>query len=136
MLPLVYRRAWLAGAGLLGLAIIVGSLLPGPVVAVVSTWDKLEHALAYGALTLWLAGILERGRYPWAAAAAFALGGAVELAQGTLTATRVAEPQDLLANGLGIGLALALAYGGLGGWAGRVEAWLGTTPPGGDRGRG
>lgn len=131
MLPLAWRRAWLAGAGLIALAIVLGSLLPGPVVSVVSVWDKLQHALAYGVLALWLAGLYARRRAPLAAAASFVLGALVELLQGALTATRTADPADLLANSAGIAAALALAWTGLGGWAAWVERRLGAPPAGG-----
>jgi VanZ family protein len=129
MLPLVYRRFWLAGAWLVALAIVVGSLLPGPLIAVVSTWDKLQHAIAYGLLTFWLLGLLERSRYLWAAAITLALGVAVEVAQGLLTATRIGDPLDIVANATGVGLALLIAWLGLGGWAEQVERWLGVAPP-------
>jgi len=125
VLPLVYRRLWLAGALLIAGGIVIGSLLPGPVVATVGIDDKFEHAGAYFALTLWLAGLVVRRRYAWAALAAFALGAAMEAAQGLLTVTREAEGLDLVANCAGIALALALAYLGLGGWAGRLERLLG-----------
>jgi VanZ family protein len=125
VLPLVHRRLWLAGSLLIAAGIIVGSLLPGPVVATVGIDDKFEHAGAYFALTLWLAGLMARRRYAWAALAAFALGAALEAAQGLLTVTREPEGLDLVANGAGIVFALALAYLGLGGWAGRVERMLG-----------
>jgi VanZ family protein len=125
VLPLVHSRLWLAGGLLIAGGIVIGSLLPGPVVATVGIDDKFEHAGAYFALTLWLAGMVVPRRYAWAALAAFALGAAMEAAQGLLTVTREAEGLDLVANGAGIALALALAYLGLGGWAGRVERLLG-----------
>jgi VanZ family protein len=125
VLPLVHRRLWLAITLLIAAGIIIGSLLPGPVVATVGIDDKFEHAGAYFALTLWLAGLMARRRYAWAALAAFALGAALEAAQGLLTVTREPEGLDLVANGAGIVFALALAYLGLGGWAGRVERMLG-----------
>ena len=125
MLPLVYRRLWLAGALLVVAGIIIGSLLPGPVVAEVASYDKFEHAGAYFALTLWLAGLVVPRRYAWVALAAFALGAALEAVQGLLTVTREPDGLDLVANGAGIALALALAYLGLGGWAARVERMLG-----------
>jgi VanZ family protein len=128
VLPLAHRRWWLTGAWLIAAAIVGGSLLPGPLVATVSAWDKLEHATAYGALTLWTAGMLERRRYGLAAILAFALGASLELVQGAMTSTRQADPLDLVANLTGIALALALAHLGLGGWAGRIELWLGAAP--------
>jgi VanZ family protein len=125
VLPLAHPRLWLAGALLIAGGIIVASLLPGPIVATVGGHDKLEHAGAYWLLTLWVAGLVERRGYPWAAMAAFALGATLEVAQGFLTATREADPLDLVANGAGIAFALALAYLGAGGWAGRLERRLG-----------
>lgn len=130
MLPLAWRGAWIGGAVALLLAIVVGSLLPGPVVAVVGTWDKLEHAVAYGVLTLWLAGLFPPARCLRAGLASFAAGVVVELLQAILTVSRVAEAADLLANGAGILVALALAAAGLGGWAQRVERRFGAVPPG------
>lgn len=129
MLRLARPDLWIAGAAVLVALIVVASLLPGPVVASVSAYDKLEHAAAYAALTLWLAGMLECRRYAWAGLAAFLLGLALELFQGWFTATRQADPLDLVANGTGIFLALAMAWMGLGGWAGRAERWLGLGAP-------
>jgi len=69
-----------------------------------------------------------RRRYVVAAIAAFLLGLSLEVVQGALTATRQSDPLDLVANGTGIFVALALAWLGLGGWAGRVERWFGLAP--------
>lgn len=113
---------------LIGAMIVLGSLLPGSVIAAIDVWDKLEHASAYGLLTLWMTGMLERRRYAWAALVAFLLGLSLEGLQGALTATRQSDPLDLVANLSGIGVAWALAMLGLGGWAGRVERWLGLAP--------
>ncbi len=130
MLPLVWRGAWLAGAVVLALAIVTGSLLPGSVVAVVSVWDKLQHALAYGTLALWLCGLLPRERCLRAGLFAFALGALVELLQALLTEDRQADPADLLANATGIAVALSLAWAGLAGWAQVLERRLGLAPSG------
>ena len=131
MLNLAYRRAWIAGGVLLGATIVVGSLLPGQVIAPLSIWDKFLHSAAYGALTLWFAGLLERPRYWLAGLLCFLLGMLVELAQATFTSTRLGESADLVANGAGAVLGLTLAYAGLGGWARHVERWLGVAPAGG-----
>ncbi len=129
MLPLARPGLWIAGALLLALAIVVGSLLPGPVVPSVSSWDKLDHTGAYLVLALWLAGMVDRRRYLWAAGGAFLLGVAVEIAQALLTDTRHGDVLDLVANATGVVLALAVAYLGLGGWAQRAERWLGLARP-------
>ena len=125
MLPLARRGLWIAGALLIAAVIVVGSLLPGPVVQSTASWDKLEHTGAYLVLALWIAGMLERPRYVWAAAAAFLLGALLEVAQALLTETREGDLLDLLANGTGAALALIAAHLGLGGWALRAERWLG-----------
>ena len=121
MLPLVHRRGWIAGAGIIVLAIVVGSLLPGPVVQHVGVFDKFEHAAAYFLLTAWVAGLYERRWHPAVAVAAFLLGGSMEAAQWAFTATRAPEALDLLANGAGIVGALGASFLGLGGWATWVE---------------
>lgn len=125
MLPLARPGLWITGAILIGAAIVLGSLLPGPVIATVSVWDKLEHASAYGLLTLWLTGMLDRRHYLRAALVAFLLGLSLEGLQGVLTATRQSDALDVVANLSGIAVAWTLALLGLGGWAGRVERWLG-----------
>lgn len=128
MLPLARPGLWISGAVAIGAAIALGSLLPGPVVETVSGYDKFEHAGAYFLLTLWLAGMVERKGYLLAAAVPLLLGAGLEVAQGLLTETRQADPLDLVANAAGITLALVVAYLGLGGWASRVERWLGAVP--------
>jgi VanZ family protein len=127
MLPLARPGLWVTGALLLALAIVAGSLLPGPVVQSVSSWDKLQHTGAYLVLVLWWTGMVNRSRYVWAAAGAFLLGAGVEVAQALLTETREGDVLDLVANATGALLALAMAYLGLGGWAQRAERWLGVT---------
>lgn len=124
MLDLRYREAWLAGAFWLAVLIAVGSLLPGPVVATVHLWDKLEHGSAYAALTLWLAGLEPRSRAWRPALMSVACGALLELAQGTLTATRLFDPADLVANASGAAVGLLIAWFGAAGWSARVEAWL------------
>lgn len=128
MLPLARPALWITGAVLLASAIVVGSLLPGPVVESVAGWDKLQHTAAYLVLALWISGMVDRRHYLWAAAAAFLLGAGVEVAQAVLTDTRQGDALDLLANGSGAVLALGAAHLGLGGWASRVERWLGLAP--------
>ena len=128
MLPLARPGLWIAGALLLAAAIVVGSLLPGPVVENAASWDKLQHTVAYLVLSLWLIGMVGRKGYVRAAAAAFLLGVAVEAAQALLTETRQGDLLDLAANGTGSLLALAAAHLGLGGWAQRAERWLGFSP--------
>lgn len=90
------------------LVVIIGSMV-GPfqnVEAASNVWDKAAHFVAFG-LILWSIGVLFR-RLPrtLAALSALALGGAVEIVQGMVG--RDASWADLLADGLGIMLALLL----------------------------
>jgi len=128
MLPLAWRGVWIAGAAIIAGTIATLSLIPGPVIESFSAWDKLEHALAYLVLTLWLTGMVARHRYALAGAAAALLGLAIEAAQSALTTTRQGDPLDLVANLVGIAVALAVSYLALGGWAARVELLLGVPP--------
>lgn len=125
MLPLAKPGLWLAGAAAIILGIVLGSLMPGPLAAPVGGFDKLGHVGAYLLLTLWLAGIIERRHYFWAALAVLLIGMGLELVQAAFTASRQAEWADVAANGIGIGTALVLALTGAGGWACHAEAWLG-----------
>ncbi len=129
VLPLRFPRLWLAGAVLIVGAIVYGSLTSAQFVAAISRFDKYQHAFAYLVLTLWLTGMLERRRYWVAAVIALVLGAAMEVAQGTLTRVRAADPLDMLANAAGVALAILLAYWALGGWAQAVERWMGAGPP-------
>jgi len=85
------------------------SLTPSPPVIKDSFfgWDKAQHAGAYGGFTLlagWACGAfpLDRKRcWQLAVVLAVVFGGVMEIAQGTLTATRAAEWGDLLADLVG-----------------------------------
>ncbi len=90
------------------LVVIVGAMV-GPfqnVEAATNIWDKAAHFVAFGVI-LWSIGVLFR-RLPrtLAALSALALGAAVEVIQGLVG--RDASWGDLLADGLGILLALLL----------------------------
>lgn len=67
--------------------------------------DKLEHILAFAALTLWITATLGP-RHVWKAAAiALAAAVSLELAQGLLSETRSASLADAVASTLGTGMA-------------------------------
>jgi len=68
-----------------------------------------------------------RGRDPLIAGAALGFGILIEGLQ-ALTPTRSAEFGDVLAEVVGIAVAIGLARAGLGGWALRVERLLGLAP--------
>ncbi len=109
--PLRRPRLWASLWWLAVLGLVVVCLIPPPPLALPAGSDKVEHFLAY----LILAGSavqLYRGGRPllWVGLGLVLLGIGIELAQGALTATRVADPLDALANSIGVlaGLATAL----------------------------
>jgi hypothetical protein len=94
VLPLRYPHVWLAIGWLLVIGVIVGSLLPGPVIQEITPPlnDKLEHFTAYFALMVWFAGLYPRAKH-----------------------------LDIAADAVGIAVALALAFWLLEGWCQRLE---------------
>lgn len=125
MLALRWRWWWLAGGLSLAAIVVVGSLLPGPMVDFVSMWDKARHAIAYAALTCWFCGLWPVVRYRWIALAVFLLGCAVEALQAAATATRSGDLLDIVANSTGVIAGWVLSRWVTGTWALRVEGWLG-----------
>lgn len=125
MLPLAFAPAWRVASMLLVAGMLFASLAPlGAAFEVPRHVDKLEHLLAYAALTVWFAGLLERARYGSIALGLAGLGATIEILQGLMGAGRRADGWDLAANLIGIGLGLALAVRWTGGWARKAEAWL------------
>ena len=68
--------------------------------------DKLEHIMAFAALTLWLAAMMGPKRIIFCALIAFLGAFALELAQGLLSQTRTGSLFDLVASAVGILLAV------------------------------
>jgi hypothetical protein len=114
---------WSALGWLLVVGVIVGSLIPGPVLAVVDISDKVMHAGAYLLLMIWFAGLYRRSLYPLIALVLLALGVSLDLLQ-NLTATRMFDWLDIAMNGAGIAAGLMLALLLLGGWCEWVERRL------------
>lgn len=104
-----FRRPWL-WLGLWAFAVllvVVFSLTPPPPVQLPRHGDKFEHLLAYALLAAAAVQVFAPGRYLLSVAAGLVLmGGLLELAQGALTSTRMADPADALANALGVGLGM------------------------------
>lgn len=102
---------WWAGAlglvaGIIALSVLPMEDLPGPDLP----WqDKWGHLLAYGLTSLWFAQVAGTGRRRLAIALGLsALGLALEIVQAMLP-WRMADPADLAADILGIGIGLAVA---------------------------
>lgn len=122
MSKLVVLRPWsrprwlLAGWLLLIAGVVAGSLLPSSALPApsFSGIDKVEHLGAYALLSAY-AVLLFAPAYVHVLAACglVALGMSLEGAQAALTASRLADPADMVANALGVAL---------GWWVGRVVA--------------
>jgi len=123
LLPLRFPNLWSALAWLLTAAVIVGSLVPGQVVASIGVRDKVMHALAYFGLMVVFAGSYRRQLYLAIALVLAALGLSLDLLQG-LTRTRSFEWNDVAANCAGVALGLVLSWLFVGGWCQRLEQRL------------
>jgi VanZ family protein len=123
VLPLRYPYVWLSVGWLLVIGVVVGSLLPGPVIQEITPPlnDKVEHFSAYFALMIWFGGLYPRAKHLRVAGALLLLGIALDILQGTATRTRSFELLDIAADAIGIAVALALAFWVLEGWCQRLE---------------
>jgi VanZ family protein len=105
--PKLWLGIWIFG-WLLCIALSLGP--PPPIPADVPNGDKIGHALAYAVLSAWAVMIFRtRGAWLRSAMALMVLGIVIEIAQGTLTSNRTADPYDALADALGIVLGLLVA---------------------------
>jgi VanZ family protein len=109
----------------IGWAIVVfitfSCLAPAHYVPNLHLWDKLEHALAFGGMTVWFGGLARRSRYPIIAFLMLVFGGVIELLQGAMRLGRDEDIMDFVADSVGITIALTALYLGLGAWARWVE---------------
>ena len=102
-----------------GVSILWLSLTPSPPVPVTGLfgWDKFQHAVAYGLLTLLGYSAFIRfssfgRRLICAAAVSILFGALMEVAQGLFTTTRTAEVGDLAADAIGAVTACAVVICG------------------------
>ena len=123
-LPLSHRWLWITFSVVLIVGVVIGSLWPGGVQGFGQVSDKFQHVFSYFMLATWFVGLAPRRTYPWIAAGLLLLGLSMELLQGAFISDRFADPRDMVANSLGIGIGVVLAYVGVGAWAARVEQWL------------
>jgi VanZ family protein len=114
---------WSAIAWLLTAAVVVGSLVPGEVVASIGVRDKVMHAGAYFVLMVAFAGFYRSGLYPAIAVVLLGLGFSLDLLQ-LLTETRAFDWYDVAMNSAGIAAGLVLSWLLIGGWCQRVEQRL------------
>lgn len=107
------RRPWFwASLWALAVASVVAvCLMPPPPLALPPGSDKIEHFLAYSVLAGSAVQVYRRGRpLLLATMGLVATGVLVEVLQGALTATRMADPADALANTVGVLAGAALAW--------------------------
>ncbi len=125
MRALRWRAFWLV-AGLVGTGCGLYLALRPPGAA--SAWfpgsDKLEHALSYLAMGLWFAALFERQYLARVALGLFLFGVLVEILQSVMPYGRAAEWVDLLANGIGIALAIGVTASLRESWMHSIERLL------------
>lgn len=106
-----WRRAWIAlwAAGW-GLSVLLSLGPPMPAaVPMFPHADKLNHALAYGALAWWAMGCFASGvGRRRALLGLLVLGAVMEWAQGAFTVDRQRDALDVVANAVGVGLGTLL----------------------------
>ena len=125
MLQLRRRRLWIALSMVLLAAVFYECLHPGLGPDTPAGLDKVEHLAAYVLLALWFTGLVARGRYWVVASGLLALGFLIEVLQWVMNLGRSAEALDMLANTLGVGVGITIALLATGGWAPRLESWMG-----------
>lgn len=108
---------WLSLGVLLLLGIATACLLPSQDVPDLIGSDKLKHFVAFGLLAFWFGSIVVRADLPWVGVAVVAIGGLIELLQGSMGLGRDPEWLDWVADALGVALGLVLALTPLGQWA-------------------
>jgi hypothetical protein len=125
--PRAFRHAtlWIwIGIGLIA-ATVWYSLDPRPPSWIFAFGPQAIHALAYGMLTFWFGQLYGSLIRRLLIATAFALmGTALEAVQGEMGAGRRMHVDDLLANVLGIGLAVVCLQTPAGRLLLRFDAWL------------
>jgi VanZ family protein len=109
--PLRWPRFWLALWWLAIAATIAVCLVRLPPLALPDNSVKVEHFLAYFLLAGSAVQIYRtRAALVWAGVGLVGMGIGIELAQGALTATRMADPMDVLANSIGVVAGLCLTF--------------------------
>ena len=122
-----WPRLWVGVWVLMIAFVVTGSLLPSDDLPrlMFPGADKLQHMTGYAALSGYAVMLFahRRGR-GMAALGLVLLGVLIEGAQSVLTTSRQADPVDMLANLLGIGLGQALAATGVAHWLQRIDSRL------------
>ncbi len=120
-------KLWLACWIGLFVLIAIGSLLPPDKLPPVSfpQFDKLQHFLGYAGLSAYAVMLFTRLRTQALAALGLVVFGiAIEVAQGALTAGRVADSADAMANSLGVLAGLLVSATPMARWLQWLDARL------------
>lgn len=125
MLNLRLRNRWIIASCGLVLVVVWGSLQSAFGGPAVHGFDKFEHFTTYLILAVWFTGLFERRRWWLIATGLLGLGLAMEVGQYLMQSGRVADANDMLANTAGVVAGLLLATWVTGGWAQKVEGWIG-----------
>ena len=109
--PFVRPQRWLGTWWAMVLAVIVGSLLPALLLPDMPRGgDKAQHVLGYALLSAGAVQVFAtRPALVRAGLGLVAMGVLIEIAQGTLTASRAMEAWDAVANTFGVLLGLSTA---------------------------
>jgi VanZ family protein len=122
-----WPRLWVGLWVLMIAAVVTGSLVPSDELPqmLFPGADKLQHMAGYATLSGYAVMLFanRRGR-GLAALGLVLLGVLIEGAQSALTTSRQADPMDMLANLIGVGLGQALAATGVAGWLLRIDSGL------------
>lgn len=121
-----YPKLWL-GIWIFGALLCIGLSLMHPInISVpIRNGDKFEHFLAYAMLSTWAVWVFANRRARLRAALALILLGiAMEFAQGALTADRMMDAKDALANTLGVLAGQTLAWTAMQTWLQRLDRRL------------
>lgn len=108
-----FKRPWLwSGLWMLAIAaVVIGSLLPGKELPAVQVNDKVEHFVAYAALSAGAVQLFAR-RLSWGFVCVLLvlMGIGLEYLQGAMGLGRMLDRNDALANTIGVLIGLATAF--------------------------
>jgi len=109
-MTLIYRKQWLMMGWCMIALVWYLSLIPAPPDVGIKLWDKLNHFIAYAGLVGWFGQLFRQQWHRVILAVSFiSMGIAIEIAQDMGT-HRLFEYKDILANTVGVVIALVMLY--------------------------
>ena len=125
MRPLHWALWWVLGGALLFAFIVYVCLRPSSGMApLFPQLDKLQHAGAFFVLSFWCYALVERRAYLRVTLVMIAVGAGIEVAQGVMALGRSAEWLDLVADVVGVLMALGVSLVQRESWFAKAETWL------------